>query len=235
MNPNKPLGGKAYGHIAHLPNSRMGSGDHHCHIGQARICLEKVRDKHDFVIVTEKLDGSNCSVAMLQDGSIVALGRSGYLAQTSKFEQHQLFADWVRKNESRFNKVLAPNERVCGEWLAQAHGTRYNLWHEPFVIFDLFQGKERMLWKELGSRLRHDFILPYCVHANDSALSIENAMTTLNKQSGHGAMDAVEGAVWRVEREGKVDFIIKFVNHDKLDGCYLPEMSGKEAIWNWRP
>jgi len=37
----KPLGGKSYGHIAHLPGSRMGPGDHKCHEGQKRIATEE--------------------------------------------------------------------------------------------------------------------------------------------------------------------------------------------------
>jgi len=49
------------------------------------------------------------------------------------------------------------------------------------------------------------------------------------------ALDPVEGAVWRVERRGAVDFLAKFVRPEKLDGCYLPEVSGAAAIWNWRP
>ena len=52
----KPLGMKNYGHIAHLPSSRMGPGDHSCELGQARIATLKARDRHDHVIVQEKLD-----------------------------------------------------------------------------------------------------------------------------------------------------------------------------------
>ncbi len=51
----KPLGTRAYGHIPHLLGSRMGPGDHHCHAGQARICTVETRDRHDAVIVQEKL------------------------------------------------------------------------------------------------------------------------------------------------------------------------------------
>ena len=47
----KPLGHKSYGHIPHLPGSRIGEGDHKCSDGQKRICCEKVRDKHDRIIV----------------------------------------------------------------------------------------------------------------------------------------------------------------------------------------
>ncbi len=55
--PSKPLGIKNYGHIPHLPGSRMGPGDHHCDAGQARIATQTLRDRHDSVIVLEKLDG----------------------------------------------------------------------------------------------------------------------------------------------------------------------------------
>jgi len=47
----KPLGRKNYGSIPHLPNSRMGIGDHSCHEGQARIATIKARDKNDEVFV----------------------------------------------------------------------------------------------------------------------------------------------------------------------------------------
>jgi hypothetical protein len=78
----KPLGAKSYGHIAHLPGSRMGPGDHKCHEGQKRIATEKPRDRHDEVIVQEKLDGSNVGVARL-DGMLYALTRAGYDADSS--------------------------------------------------------------------------------------------------------------------------------------------------------
>ena len=137
MNNNiKPIGKKAYGSIPHLPYSRLGTGDHHIEEGQALIATKKTRDKNDLIIVQEKLDGSNCSVAKV-NGKILALGRSGYLAETSPYEQHKLFAKWVLLNEQRFITLLNENERVCGEWLAQAHGTIYKLIHEPFVVFDL--------------------------------------------------------------------------------------------------
>src|SRR5947209_7008873 len=105
MDTRKPLGVKAYGHIAHLPGSRMGPGDHHCHAGQARIATEKARDRHDRVIVQEKLDGSCMAVARV-NGEIIALGRAGYRAVTSRFYQHVLFDGWVRDNYARFDALL---------------------------------------------------------------------------------------------------------------------------------
>lgn len=244
-NFNKPLGSKNYGSIGHLPGSRMGPTDSSCPSGQERICNEKVRDKHDLVIVQEKLDGSNVGVVKIDD-SIFAITRSGYLASTSKYEQHIKFGEWVEKNKDRFSKVLQNGERIAGEWLLQAHGTKYKLRHEPFVAFDIMQGKSRAIYNEVFDRLRGHFTMPYTVHIGGS-LNIEDAMLMLGEFGGHGAIDPIEGAVWRVERNAvvnpgingerqwKVDFLAKYVRHDKNDGMYLPEVTGLPAVWNEIP
>ena len=104
----KPLGHKSYGHIPHLPGSRIGEGDHKCSDGQKRICCEKVRDKHDRIIVQEKSDGSNVSIAKI-NGVIVALIRAGYLAETSPYEQHHKFSEWVKANTKRFFECINNN------------------------------------------------------------------------------------------------------------------------------
>src|ERR1044072_2592500 len=165
MDKNKPLGRKSYGSIGHLPNSRLRDGtDFHVNDKQASLVTDKTRDRYDLVIVQEKLDGSNCSVALL-NGQILALGRAGYLAQSSKYEMHQLFADWVRKNEDRFRSVLKEGERICGEWLAQAHGTIYELdGREPYAVFDIMVGSERLPFIEFTKRVGTTLATPTLLH-----------------------------------------------------------------------
>lgn len=230
----KPLNKRAYGHIAHLPNSRMGEGDHHCHEGQAAICTEKARDWKDTIVVQEKLDGSNCSVAMLENGDIVALTRAGYEAHTSPFPQHHLFSEWVDKQWKIWVNLLSPGERICGEWLAQAHGTRYNLTHGPFVVFDIMRGDTRLTYRDFLNRIRFfDLPAPRLI-SYGQPMPVKTILKHI-QTSGHGALDPVEGAVWRVEREGKVDFLCKYVRPEKKDGIFLPELNGGETVWNWTP
>lgn len=230
----KPLGRKNYGSIGHLPSSRMGPGDHACHPGQERIVTERARDRHDRIIVTEKLDGSNVGIAKLGDGSVVALGRAGYLAQTSRWEQHQLFAAWVRERESLWRDALRPGERLVGEWMAQAHGTRYSLPRGPFAAFDLMVDDQRLPFDELVDRCRtFDIPMPKILH-DGGPLTVERAMSMLGV-GAHGCMDDPEGVVYRVERKGAFEYVVKWVRPDKVDGCYLPEVTGEEPIWNWRP
>ena len=225
----KPLGIKSYGSIGHLPGSRLGPGDHHCHEGQARICTIQTRDRHDVVIVQEKLDGSCVSIAKV-NGEILALGRAGYLAQTAPYEHYQRFAAWVRKHAARFDALLHERERLCGEWLLLAHGTRYELPHEPFVAFDLFTEKNtRTPYLVFLARLDGKFVSPREISIGPPR-SLEWVRARLNP-SGHGALDPVEGGVWRVERRGLVDFLAKWLRPDKVDGCYLPEISNLPPIW----
>ena len=238
----KPLGGKNYGSIAHLPGSRMGPGDHSCHVGQERICNEKARDKHDLIIVQEKLDGSNVGVAKL-GGQLRALTRAGYLAHTSPYEQHQRFGAWVVQHADRFAALLEEGERIVGEWLLQAHGTRYRLPHEPFVAFDLMRGTTRATFAELRTRTAGRFVLPHTIHIG-GPLSIAAAMAMLGEYGAHGALNPIEGAMWRVERNEiidarqgserrwRVDFLAKYVRPDKADGAYLESVTGSPTIWN---
>jgi hypothetical protein len=183
------------------------------------------RDTYDNIIVQEKLDGSNVSVAKV-DGQILALGRAGYLAQTSKYEMHQRFAAWVRTRERQFDHLLREGERVCGEWLLQAHGTIY----EPiaprdlFRPFDIMRKMDRVLSEEVYDRCLDAELLPVTTiykggpHSIGCALSnLDNNPYTLKPIDG----SSPEGCVWRVERKGKVDFLAKYVRPEKVDGKYL--------------
>jgi hypothetical protein len=174
--------------------------------------------------VQAKLDGSCVSIARLTDGSLVALGRAGYMASTSPHEMHHLFADWVAQREHWF-EFLKPGERVVGEWLAQAHGTRYDLFGRvPFVAFDIMREDVRLPFLEFTSRL--GALIPY-PHTMVGPMLPEVALANLD----HYGAEHPEGVVYRVEAEGRVEFLAKWVRADKVDGSLL----GGEPVWNWRP
>lgn len=234
--PRKPLGMKAYGSIPHLIGSRMGPGDHHAHAGQVAICTESVRDRHDRVIVTEKLDGSCVAVAR-HAGALLALNRAGYLAASSPYRQHHVFAAWVEKNAARFSG-LSDGMRICGEWILVAHGTRYSRSADVFVPFDVVDGKARLphdAAREVFAAA--DLRGAHVIH-DGGPLSIDAALAALGDFGHHGAIEAVEGAVWRVERKGQLDFMAKYVRPEKIDGLYLPGTSvsiTESDVFNFDP
>ena len=248
----KPLGYKNYGSIPHLPGSRRGPSDRGCNEQQAALAIEKRKSKRHTVIVQEKLDGSNVGVARIKD-ILIPLGRAGWPAITSPWEQHKLFHNWAMERHDDFMSVLKNGERLVGEWLAQAHGTRYDLdGRDPFVAFDLMREHIRMPWSNFIWRVADHFSVPPLIH-NGGAYSIEDAVIELNTErdswtkgyGGYGALEPIEGAVWRVEynkptgvkgeSQQTVLFLTKYVRPDKVDGKYLPEVSGEDAVWNWRP
>lgn len=224
----KLLPNKSYGSIPHLPGSKTGPADRTVNDGQYRICCVKLPSKQYRVIVQEKLDGSNVSVANI-DGVLTPLQRKGYAAISSPYEQHRLFANWVYENIDRF-KFLEPGERLCGEWLAQAHATRYQLKHEPFVAFDLMVETDRVVYSVLQERAK-GFVLPHLLHTGGPC-SIEEACRRQNPNI-HGAIDPIEGAVWRVEKDNRVLFLAKYVRSDMEQGKYL--FNKENEVWNWRP
>lgn len=240
----KPLGGKAYGSIPHLLGSRRGPADKGVNEGQQRICTERVRDRHDEVIVQLKLDGSNVAVAKI-GGALVALTRAGYLATTSPYPQHHLWAQWVDAECQHLAPLIDEGCWLSGEWLAQAHGTRYDLTgRSPFVAFDYWEpakgGRRQVPWDAFVARFMDAVTYAPLLHRGGS-LPVDDALR-LADQRLYGELDTPEGAVWRVERTDPrtgrrgVDFLAKYVRPSKVDGAYLPDVSGTgETVWNWQP
>ena len=223
----KPLGMKAYGHIPHLPGSRRGPGDHGIEPAMADIATRKARPG-DRIVVLEKLDGTCVSVAKI-GGVSVPLIRAGYHARDSIWELHHEMADWVDANRARFDALLREGERACAEWLSVAHGTRYDLPHEPFGVFDIMVGHQRAPFAEVRERAAaQGFTTPHVI-SDGPPVSVAAAVGYLERfGSHHGAIDPPEGAVWRVERGGVVEFLCKYVRPDKNDRLYLRGADGSQ-------
>ena len=226
----RPLGRKAYFKIAHLPGCRTGSSARTAPRELAERCLVAARPEEE-VFVQEKLDGSCVAVARL-DGAVLALGREGTLAAHSQNPGRQMFAAWVEQRADTFLELLRDGEWLVGEWLALAHSTRYELRHDPFVVFDAFHEGRQWTFDELEGRLQGALPRPSLLHRG-GALSIAAMLERLGG-GGHGAVEPPEGAVWRVERAGRVTGMAKYVRGDKVDGALLPENSGREAVWNFK-
>lgn len=217
---------KNYGSIPHLSTSKLTQqADKKIHIGQEKILTEKGRDRKDRIIVTEKIDGSNVGVVR-KDGELVAIGRSGYTAESSPYRQHELFAEWV-KNQTMFDWLLE-GWRISGEWCILAHGTKYDITDEsPFLAFDIFDENNARIGFDMFKSVCTAYNVPMVPVLHDGEpISILDAIELLG--DGHyGKPELPEGVVYRCEREGKCDFLAKWVRGDKEDGKYLDV-----EVWN---
>ncbi|WP_144394589.1 RNA ligase family protein [Pleionea sediminis] len=223
---------RAYLSIPHLSASRLGMSSKCISQAQEKMLTHELKQSGDRVIIQEKLDGS-CVCALRDGGDILALGKEGDLASQSRNESRRLWSDWVVKNKERLLLLLNEGERVCGEWMVMAHGTRYRLPHEPFVLFDIFDSKNHSYgFDEVSSKAsKFHFSLPAVIHAG-APLSVKTADSMLGKFGRHGAIDEAEGLIYRYERNNKILFRAKYVRKNKVDGRYLEENTGKETVWN---
>jgi len=235
--PAKPLGGKAYGSIPHLPGSKFGDRrDRGVPAGEALLYLEQPHPG-DQIVVMEKLDGSCCAV-LKQNGAIIPLIRNGYPAAGSVWRQHRMFARWVREREDVFAACLSDGDRVVGEWLAQAHGTRYDLTgREPFVVFDYFQGDQRIPADRAEARvMAHDLAFVPTLAYGPAAVPIPAALALLGEHGHYGAIDPAEGVVYRRETPGGMVYLAKYVRPEAEPGRYLTGDDDPDtAVWNWPP
>lgn len=223
--------------IPHLPGSRTGPSDAHVGAARARAFVERSRADGSqvapprappTVVVEEKLDGSCVVVVRTADG-VEAYGRDGKPASGSKNLGRRLFARWVTAHAGRFSSLLAPGERAAGEWLAIAHGTRYALPHEPFVLFDVL-GEGARLSRSALRRRGHDFAVPCILHTG-GPLPVDDALRLLGEAGHHGA-DAAEGLVYREERDDLCLSSCKLVRHGKVDGAWLADHGSGVHLFN---
>lgn len=225
----KPLGRKAYGSIPHLSGSRFGPKDYRASPGHEDILTLRAR-KGDEIVVEEKLDGSCCAVANI-DGAVVPLIRAGYRADASSYRQHHLFAAWVYARQDAFGTALGGRELLAGEWLLQAHGAFAPVEDEALLFrpFDAFDMKGRRRGRDaLEAVCRAVGIEPVPLLHRGEAISVHMVLPRLAPGS--------EGAVWRCEnRRWGVEFLAKFVRPGKVDGLYLPSVSGGSEVWNFPP
>jgi len=227
---------RSYGSIPHLLGSKLGEGDHHIHEGQHKICTKKGRDWRDVVVVQYKLDGSNVSV-LRRGKEVIALTRSGYSAETSPYEQHHYFARYVENNKKMFLRLLEDGQRLCGEWILQAHGIRYMFDGVPFAPFDIMEGNDRLNFWDFSAQIapfKDCFCEIQTLHVGNP-IGINDIVEEQLKKAVNAVFASHEGFIYRVYRNRKFDFIAKWVRPDFVPGKYLPEISGAKEVWNFDP
>ena len=222
--------GKLYGKIPHLPGSRLGPADRTADAGLSARCVGEGRPG-DRVIVSEKLDGT--CVAIVRDASgLGAYGRDGMRCAASRNEGRRAFAAWVEDRAAAWREVLAAGERLVCEWLALAHGTRYELPHGPAVAIDGFGPGGRFCLDEVHRRAEAMGLPAARVLHDGGAVAVSEVMARLGERGHHGALEEAEGVVYRIERGGKVIGLAKHVRPGKIDGLYLADRTGGAHAWN---
>lgn len=215
---------RGYGSIPHLSTSCDNSGDKRINQNQENLLTIKTRDRHDEVIITEKVDGSNLSILKLS-GRLYGVNRGGYDISYSNRPFRKEFNIYIEEHYDRFMSLLSEGERICGDWMLKTHSLIYDLPHEPFIAFDIMTGPNRIIYDEFIERCsKFDIVTSSLVHRGQ-ALSVREAMTKLGKHGFHGCRELPEGVVYRMERHGKVVFLAKHVRSGYVPGRFMNDDS----------
>jgi hypothetical protein len=196
-----------------------------------------IKDNHNYFANDILVHNSNVAVCSL-NSEILPLVRNGYPAAGSVWRQHRLFARWVRARADTFAACLGDGDRVVGEWLAQAHGTRYDLTgREPFVVFDYFRGDRRLPAIEAEARVRaHGLAFVPVLAAGPEGVPVADALLLLGEHGHYGAIDPAEGVVYRRETPDGMVYLAKYVRPEAEPGRYFPgDDDPDKAVWNWPP
>ncbi len=251
--PDKVLSYKTYESIGHFAKSRLGPKDKHISPNIEKSMTFELPNQQSLVIVQEKLDGSNVCVVK-KDGKLIALSRNGFDCASSNQIQHLAFNEFMHHYYVTFDRLLQEGDRIVGEWLMLAHGTKYTVAHplELFVAFDLFSSRygearvkiseppihcpplvTRAPFLEFIRRVSPFFRTPHVIHMG-GACSVGRAERLMS--ASHPNYD-YEGFVYRIEESGVFKSMAKYVKHDKVDGKYLIGQGepGFEFTWNFAP
>lgn len=153
------------------------------------------------VVIEEKLDGANLSVAMAPGGAIAVAARGG--ADTMDRGGHLGRArGWLSERSDGLRKLLAGGRVLYGEWLLTRHRIEYEALPDFFVGFDLLDPERG--WISTGERgalfVEAGILLPPLVAEVDAT-----SLDTLDMLAGPSAFGAprMEGLIIRaVEPRG---------------------------------
>jgi hypothetical protein len=89
------------------------------------------------VIITEKLDGTNAAVVVLEDGDVYAQSRSRVITPG---DDNFGFAAWVEANKEQL-RLLGPGYHY-GEWWGKGIQRNYGLTERRFSLFNVTRWKD---------------------------------------------------------------------------------------------
>lgn len=134
------------------------------------------------IVVTEKIDGTNASIYIGEDGTFKAGSRNRWIVPEA---DNYGFARWAYSNEAKLTELLGPGHHF-GEWYGSGINRGYGMASKRFALFNASR------WnavtepaKALG--IPEVCVVPTLYHGPMSDTDIMRALTLLRE---HGSMIA---------------------------------------------
>jgi hypothetical protein len=127
------------------------------------------------MVVTEKIDGTNAQVCVLEDGTVLAGSRNRWITPE---DDNFGFARWVKEHEDELRGGLGVGSHY-GEWWGAGIQRRYGLDHKRFSLFNVHR------WSDDAVRPACCHVVPVLLRWTFDTAKVDGVLATL----------AVEGSV----------------------------------------
>lgn len=139
------------------------------------------------IIITEKIDGTNAQVHVLEDGHVLAASRTRYITPEN---DNYGFARWVKEHEDEL-RHLGPG-RHFGEWWGAGIQRRYGLAEKRFSLFNVGKWFDRHSGYELGDDKRCYapdccYVVPILYRGDFTDIAIEQVLSDLGTDGSAAA------------------------------------------------
>lgn len=195
---------------------------------------------NSIVSVEEKIDGSNCGMALYDGHPVIRnsdhILAKGYVKNTPAKKQFASVFNWFYQYQKCFEKInaLAGPVGVFGEWMVMAHGMKYDKLPSYFIAFDLYDYEARnyvatpiarKLLKEAG------FILAPQLHFGTIS-SYEQLELFANRPSPFSTTAKAEGIYVKISNDYWVTHRFKMVRADFKQGSLFGKTMVKNNLVN---
>jgi hypothetical protein len=128
---------------SHLENSCFQQGD------EGYDCVPYSTIAGQFIVVEEKLDGSNSGLSFSHSGELLLQSRGHYL--TGSERQFNIFRQWATAHENPLIACLEDRYIAFGEWLYKKHSVFYDALPHFWTEFDIWD-RRREIFLDTASR-----------------------------------------------------------------------------------
>jgi len=227
-----------FGHIGHLPGSKMIDVTdkllHENEITKFTVCK---RDKDDLVIITEKIDGMNAGVVK-KNGMLYPINRKGYDSREMGIHCSDLqvlgdtWAEWVDQYYSIYDVMLKEGERLVFENCIIQHTLQYKFKDDPVFLLAKYSADNKRLDYKSLTRIAKYYKIPQPPLLNMGAAIPPQIILNQFPKGCVGVRGEIEGIVYTYEHNGQFESNAKFVSN-KLIGTIHPQTTkfNRYKIW----
>lgn len=130
------------------------------------------------IVITEKIDGTNASIYIEQDGTFLVGSRTKWITPE---DDNYGFAKWAYSNQEALVNLLGPGHHF-GEWWGQGIQRRYDMKNK---VFSLFNSKR---WGATDlSAVPNLSVVPVLYEGLFSEASVKEALITLEREGSYAS------------------------------------------------